>query len=118
MAGRRLGHPAGDRRGGPRRGAGVVGLIPTEAAVCRTCPPASGSASCRSPRTGPAGTDGPFEYEDLDIRGYEDVPALRRGLARSFAVSNPARLHQALGYRTPATAYVTPVPCDHWLAPV
>ena len=66
----------------------------------------------RSPRTGPAGTDGSFEYEGLDIRGYEDVPALRRGLARSFAFSNHARLHQALGYRTPAAVHAMPVPCD------
>ena len=30
LAGRRPGHPAGDRRGGPQHGAGIVGLIPTE----------------------------------------------------------------------------------------
>lgn len=52
------------------------------------------------------------KYEDLYIRGYEDVPALRRGLARYFALYNHARLHQALGYRTPAAVYAMPVPCD------
>src|SRR3954451_22840711 len=45
------------------------------------------------------------KYEDLYIRGYEDVPELRRGLGRYFAFYNYARLHQALGYRTPAVVY-------------
>jgi putative transposase len=52
------------------------------------------------------------KYEDLYIRGYENVPALRRGLARYFAFYNHARLHQALGYRTPATIYETADPRD------
>jgi putative transposase len=49
-------------------------------------------------------------YEDVYIQGYEEVPELRRGLARYFASYNHARLHQALGYRTPAV-YRSPAPC-------
>jgi hypothetical protein len=45
------------------------------------------------------------------------VPALRRGLARSFAFSNYARRHQALGYRTPAAVHAMPVTGDHRLSP-
>src|SRR4029079_5273428 len=56
------------------------------------------------------------KYEDLYIRGYEDVPALRCALARYFAFYNHARLHQALCYRTPAAVYATPVTCDLRLA--
>jgi putative transposase len=52
------------------------------------------------------------KYEDVYIQGYEEVPELRRGLARYFAFYNHARLHQALGYRTPAAVYAMPVPCD------
>ena len=52
------------------------------------------------------------KYEDIYIRGYEEVPELRRGLARYFAFYNHARLHQALGYRTPAAVYAMPVPGD------
>ena len=52
------------------------------------------------------------KYEDIYIQGYEEVPELRRGLARYFAFYNHARLHQALGYRTPAAVYAMPVPCD------
>ena len=56
--------------------------------------------------------DASFKYEDVYIQGYEEVPELRRGLARYFAFYNHARLHQALGYRTPAAVYAMPVPCD------
>jgi putative transposase len=52
------------------------------------------------------------KYEDIYIRGYEEAPELRRGLARYFAFYNHARLHQALGYRTPAAVYETPVHRD------
>jgi putative transposase len=48
--------------------------------------------------------------EDVYIRGYEEVPELRCGLGRYFVFSNHARLHQALGYRTPAAVYATPLP--------
>jgi putative transposase len=50
------------------------------------------------------------QYEDIYIQGYEDVPELRRGPGRSFVFYYHARLHQALGYRTPAAIYATPLP--------
>jgi putative transposase len=52
------------------------------------------------------------KYEDVYIRGYDGVPELRRGLARYFAFYNHARLHQALGYRTPAAVYAMPGTVD------
>ena len=48
------------------------------------------------------GTDASFKYEDVYIRGYETVPELERGLAAYFRFYNTERLHQSLGYRTPA----------------
>ena len=45
------------------------------------------------------------KYEDIYIRGYESVPELRSGLARYFTFYNEERLHQSLGYRTPAAVY-------------
>jgi putative transposase len=45
------------------------------------------------------------KYEDIYIKGYESVPELRRGLARYFAFYNGERLHQSLGYSTPAAVY-------------
>jgi putative transposase len=45
------------------------------------------------------------KYEGIYIRGYETVMELQRGLARYFAFYNEERLHQSLGYRTPAAVY-------------
>jgi putative transposase len=45
------------------------------------------------------------KYEDIYIWGYEAVPELHRGLGRYFAFYNDERLHQSLGYRTPAAVY-------------
>jgi putative transposase len=45
------------------------------------------------------------KYEDIYLRGYEAVPQLRQGLGRYFPYYNEERLHQALGYRTPAAVY-------------
>jgi putative transposase len=45
------------------------------------------------------------KYEDIYIRGYEAVPELEQGLGRYFGFYNNERLHQSLGYRTPAAAY-------------
>ncbi len=45
------------------------------------------------------------KYEDVYMRGYESVPDLERGLAAYFAFYNAERLHQSLGYRTPAEVY-------------
>jgi putative transposase len=45
------------------------------------------------------------KYEDLYLRGYDTVPELTEGLGRYFPFYNEERLHQALGYRTPAAVY-------------
>jgi putative transposase len=45
------------------------------------------------------------KYEELYLRGYERVPELAGGLARYFGFYNQERLHQSLGYRTPAAVY-------------
>jgi putative transposase len=56
------------------------------------------------------------KYEDIYIQGYEEVPELRRGLVRYFAFYNQARLHQALGYRTPEAVYAMQVAGDRRLS--
>ena len=43
------------------------------------------------------------KYEDISIRCSGAVSELLRGLTRYFAFYNDARLHQSLGYQTPAT---------------
>ena len=45
------------------------------------------------------------KYEDVYLRGYESVPELERGLRAYFRFYNDERLHQSLGYRTPAEVY-------------
>lgn len=45
------------------------------------------------------------KYEDVYLRGYGSVPELEKGLRAYFAFYNEARLHQSLGYRTPAEVY-------------
>jgi len=45
------------------------------------------------------------KYEYIYIRGYESVPELHDGLVRYFGFYNGERLHQSLGYRTPAEVY-------------
>jgi putative transposase len=45
------------------------------------------------------------KYEDVYLRGYESVPELDRGLRAYFTFYNGERLHQSLGYRTPAEVY-------------
>jgi putative transposase len=56
------------------------------------------------------------KYEDLYIRGYEDLPALRLDLGRYFAFYNHEQLHQSLGYRTPAAVYAPRRPRDRRLS--
>jgi putative transposase len=48
------------------------------------------------------------KYEDVYIRGYESVTELERGLAAYFRFYNHERLHQSLGYRTPAEVHAGP----------
>ncbi len=45
------------------------------------------------------------KYEEVYLRDYQSVWDARQGLAGYFAFYNKQRLHQALGYRTPATVY-------------
>jgi len=45
------------------------------------------------------------KYEEVYVREYQSVWDARQHLARYFAFYNGERLHQALGYRTPAAIY-------------
>jgi putative transposase len=45
------------------------------------------------------------KYEDVYLKGYERVLELERGLRAYFSFYNGERLHQSLGYRTPAEVY-------------
>ena len=45
------------------------------------------------------------KYEDVYLRGYASVPELERGLTAYFRFYNEERLHQSLGYRTPAEVH-------------
>jgi putative transposase len=45
------------------------------------------------------------KYEDVYLKGYEQVPELECGLRAYFGFYNGERLHQSLGYRTPAEVY-------------
>jgi putative transposase len=45
------------------------------------------------------------KYEEVYLRDYHTGEDAQHGLARYFAFDNAERLHQALGYRTPAEVY-------------
>jgi putative transposase len=45
------------------------------------------------------------KYEEVYLREYNTVREAQQGLGRYFGFYNDERLHQALGYRTPATVY-------------
>src|SRR4051794_13685588 len=45
------------------------------------------------------------KYEDIYLWRYETVPQLQQGLGGYFPYYKEERLHQALGYRTPAQVY-------------
>jgi putative transposase len=45
------------------------------------------------------------KYEDVYLKGYEQVPELEGGLRAYFGFYNTERLHQSLDYRTPAEVY-------------
>jgi putative transposase len=45
------------------------------------------------------------KYEEVYLRDSQTLGDARQGLGRYFALYNRERLHQALGYRTPAGAY-------------
>ncbi|MBI1742488.1 transposase [Candidatus Acetothermia bacterium] len=45
------------------------------------------------------------KYEDIYVHDYATVPALQAGLDQYFTFYNQERLHQSLGYRTPAEVH-------------
>jgi putative transposase len=45
------------------------------------------------------------KYEDIYVNDYATVPALQAGLQKYFTFYNQERLHQSLGYRTPAEVH-------------
>jgi putative transposase len=45
------------------------------------------------------------KYEDIYLKGYENLKGLRLGLAEYFEFYNERRPHQGLGYRTPSEVY-------------
>lgn len=50
-----------------------------------------------------------LKYEDIDLRGYATPREVRQGLTAYIEFYNHCRLHQALGYATPAEVYGTGV---------
>jgi putative transposase len=47
-----------------------------------------------------------LKYEEIYLHDYPDVAAAREGIRRYFLKYNEERLHEALGYRTPAEVYL------------
>jgi putative transposase len=45
------------------------------------------------------------KYEDVYLKGYNDMGELLVGLAQYFAFYNAERPHQSLDYKTPASVY-------------
>jgi len=45
------------------------------------------------------------KYEEIYLKDYQDVDEARRGIESYFRFYNRRRLHQALGYQTPAEMY-------------
>lgn len=49
------------------------------------------------------------KYEEVYLHEYDSPRAARQGLSGYFAFYNQERLHQSLGYRTPAEVYFDPM---------
>jgi len=49
------------------------------------------------------------KYEEVYLKAYEDGREARAGIGDYFRFYDTARPHQALGYRTPAEVYASPV---------
>ena len=47
------------------------------------------------------------KYEDIYLKGYENLTTLRAGLKRYFRFYNERRRHQSLGAKTPSEIYFT-----------
>lgn len=47
-----------------------------------------------------------LKYEEVYLKDYESVTEARAGIERYFRFYNHERLHQSLGYRTPAAVYL------------
>jgi len=45
------------------------------------------------------------KYEDVYIKGYENIPEAKEGLTNYFNFYNNKRFHQSLNYKTPADIY-------------
>ena len=63
----------------------------------------TGQGSSSRPGRGSSGRGRTVQYEEVFLRSYESVPERER--RADFAFSNEARLHQSLGYKTPAEVY-------------
>jgi putative transposase len=50
------------------------------------------------------------KYEEVYLKDYETLDHAREHLGRYFAFYNEERLHQSLGYATPASVYLNRVP--------
>ena len=48
-----------------------------------------------------------LKYEEVYLKDYSVVAEARAGIGRYFRFYNYERLHQSLGYRTPAAVYLT-----------
>ena len=46
-----------------------------------------------------------LKYEEVYLKDYASVTEARQGIGRYFRFYNHERLHQSLGYRTPAALY-------------
>ena len=47
-----------------------------------------------------------LKYEEVYLKDYESVAEARAGIERYFRFYNHERLHQSLGYRTPAAVHL------------
>jgi putative transposase len=46
------------------------------------------------------------KYEDVYLRDYQSMPEAAHGLGSYFHFYDYVRIHQALGYQTPAAVYL------------